>query len=190
MSLLLKILQFLPEVTPPLQKKRSFKEKLKWTGITLILFFIMGLVPLFGLGQNALAQFEYLSIILGASFGSIISLGIGPIVTGSIVLQLLNGAGMLKFDLTNPDGRKKFQGVQKILSIFFVIFEASIYVFMGGLAPPAELVGTALFFQLELLLAFQLFLGGIIIMLMDEVISKYGFGSGISLFIAAGVSQG
>src|SRR3989338_5631684 len=189
MSLLLKILQFLPEVTPPLQKKRSFKEKLKWTGITLILFFIMGLVPLFGLGQNALAQFEYLSIILGASFGSIISLGIGPIVTGSIVLQLLNGAGMLKFDLTNPDGRKKFQGVQKILSIFFVIFEASIYVFMGGLAPPAELVGTALFFQLELLLAFQLFLGGIIIMLMDEVISKYGFGSGISLFIAAGVSQ-
>src|SRR3989338_6556739 len=189
MGILQSILGNLPEVASPTQKKLSFKEKLKWTSIILILFFGMGLVPLFGLGQNALAQFEYLSIILGASFGSIISLGIGPLVTSSIVLQLLNGSGMLKFDLTSPDGRKKFQGIQKILSVFFIIFEACIYVFMGGLAPAQELVGTSLYFQLELLLVFQLFLGGIIIMLMDEVISKWGFGSGISLFIAAGVSQ-
>ena len=189
MSILETILANLPEVEGPTQKKLSFKEKLKWTGIILVLFFVMGLIPLFGLGQNALAQFEYLSIILGASFGSIISLGIGPLVTSSIVLQLLNGSGMLKFDLTSPDGRKKFQGIQKILSVFFIIFEACIYVFMGGLAPAQELVGTSLYFQLELLLVFQLFLGGIIIMLMDEVISKWGFGSGISLFIAAGVSQ-
>ncbi|RME53078.1 hypothetical protein D6783_03045 [Candidatus Woesearchaeota archaeon] len=39
------------------------------------------------------------------------------------------------------------------------------------------------------MLVFQLTLGGLMIMFMDEVISKWGFGSGISLFIAAGVSQ-
>jgi len=105
MGILQSILGNLPEVASPTQKKLSFKEKLKWTSIILILFFGMGLVPLFGLGQNALAQFEYLSIILGASFGSVISLGIGPMVTSSIVLQLLNGSGMVKFDLTSPDGR-------------------------------------------------------------------------------------
>ena len=93
------LLTNLPEVAHPTQKKLSFKEKLKWTGITLVLFFILGLIPLFGLGQNALQRFELLSIILGASFGSIISLGIGPIVTSSIVLQLLNGSGLIKFDL-------------------------------------------------------------------------------------------
>ena len=147
------------------------------------------MVPLFGLGQNALQRFELLSVILGASFGSIISLGIGPIVTASIVLQLLNGSGILKFDLTSHDGRQTFQGVQKLAAVFFIIFEAGIYVFMSGLAPPAELAGTALYFQLELLLVFQLFLGGIIILFMDEVVSKWGFGSGVSLFIAAGVSQ-
>ncbi|MBS3127517.1 preprotein translocase subunit SecY [Candidatus Woesearchaeota archaeon] len=189
MGILQSILGNLPEVASPTQKKLSFKEKLKWTSIILILFFGMGLVPLFGLGQNALAQFEYLSIILGASFGSVISLGIGPMVTSSIVLQLLNGSGMVKFDLTSPDGRKKFQGIQKLLSVFFIIFESSIYVFMGGLAPAQELIGTALYFQMELLLIFQLFLGGMLIMFMDEVVSKWGFGSGISLFIAAGVSQ-
>ncbi len=60
---------------------------------------------------------------------------------------------------------------------------------MGGLAPPADLVGTALFAQLELFLVLQLILGGILIMFMDEVISKWGFGSGISLFIVANVAQ-
>ena len=60
---------------------------------------------------------------------------------------------------------------------------------MGGLAPPEAFMGTPLYFQLQMLLAFQLFLGGMLILFMDEVISKWGFGSGISLFIAAGVSQ-
>ena len=182
-------LKNLPEVTHPTQKKLSFKEKLKWTGIILVLFFILGLVPLFGLGQNALQRFELLSVILGASFGSIISLGIGPIVTASIVLQLLNGSGLVKFDLSSKEGKQRFTGIQKLLSIFFVIFESCIYVFMGGLAPPEAAAGTGLFFQLQLLLIFQLVLGGILIMFMDEVVSKWGFGSGISLFIVAGVAQ-
>ncbi len=183
------ILGSLPEVAPPSQKKLGFKEKLKWTLIMLVLFFVLSLVPLFGLGQNSLQQFEILSIILGASFGSLMSLGIGPIVTASIVLQLLNGSGLVKFDLQTHEGKKRFQGIQKLLAIFFIIFEGAIYVFMGGLAPPVELAGTTQFLQLELLLIFQLFLGGILVMFMDEVVSKWGFGSGISLFIVAGVSQ-
>ena len=189
MSFFKNLLYNLPEVKGPTQKRLSFKEKLKWTGIILVLFFILGMVPLFGLGQNALQRFELLSVILGASFGSIISLGIGPIVTASIVLQLLNGSGILKFDLTSTEGRKTFQGVQKISAVFFIIFEACIYVFMSGLAPPIELTGTAIYFQLELLLILQLILGGILILFMDEVVSKWGFGQGVSLFIAAGVSQ-
>ena len=172
----------------------------------LVLFFILGLIPLFGLGNNALQQFEYLSIILGAEFGSIMSLGIGPLVTASIVLQLLNGSGLVKFDLSSHEGKRNFQGIQKLLSIFFIIFEAAIYVFMGGLSPggyynPAtnEFLATAvtgavaltpaMILTLKLFLIFQLFVGGIIVMLMDEVVSKYGFGSGISLFIAAGVAK-
>ena len=183
------ILLNLPEVAGPTQKKLSFKEKLKWTGIILILFFVLGMIPLFGLGLNALQQFEYLSIILGAKFGSIISLGIGPIVTSSIVLQLLNGSGILKFDLHTHEGKRDFQGTQKLLAIFFIIFESIIYVYMGGLSPSPDLIGTTLYSQLQILLVFQIFLGGMMILFMDEVVSKWGFGSGTGLFIAAGVSQ-
>jgi len=176
----------LPEVKGPTQRRLPFNEKLKWTLIMLIAFYILSSIPLWGLGQNALSQFEYLSIILGAKFGSIMSLGIGPIVTASIVLQLLNGSGMIKFDTTTHEGRVFFQGLQKVLAIFFIIFEAMIYVFMGGLSPSSALAPGA-FRAMEFVLVGQLFLGGLMVLYMDEVINKWGFGSGISLFIAAGV---
>ena len=164
MGLYQRVISNLPEVVGPQQRRLSFKEKLKWTLIILFIFFVLGMIPLFGLGPNALEQFEYLSLILGAKFGSIISLGIGPIVTASIVLQLLNGSGIVKFDLTSHDGKRTFQGVQKLLAIFFVIFEAFIYVKMGGLAPASIYAGTALFSYLQLILIFQLSLGGLLIL--------------------------
>ena len=71
----------LPEVAGPLERKLPFNQKLKWTFVVLMLFFTLGLIPLYGLGANSLSQFTFLSIILGAEFGSLISLGIGPIVT-------------------------------------------------------------------------------------------------------------
>lgn len=206
MGLYTDIISNLPEIKGPTEAKLGFKQKIKWTMIILVLFFVLGLIPLFGLGNNALQQFEYLSIILGAEFGSLMSLGIGPIVTASIVLQLLNGSGLVKFDLNTHEGKKNFQGTQKLFSVFFIIFEAIIYVFMGGLSPGAfydpastqflaaavpgaiALTGTMIL-TLKLALIFQLFLGGLLVMFMDEVVSKWGFGSGISLFIAAGVSK-
>ena len=188
MSIIDTLSNLIPEVVKPTEKRLGFNEKIKWTSIILVLFFALGMIPLWGLTQNELQQFEFLSIILGASFGSLMSLGIGPLVTGSIVLQLLNGSGILSFDLTTPEGKKKFQSVQKVLGVFFIIFEASIYVIMGGLAPDPKLIGTLSFRLLQLSLIFQLFLGGFLVMLMDDVISKWGFGSGISLFIAAEVS--
>ncbi len=182
------ILNVLPEVVGPTQKRLGFKEKLKWSLIILVSFFILGLIPLYGLSDNALTQFEFLSIILGAKFGSIISLGIGPLVTASIVLQLLKGSGMINLDVTTEDGKKTYHGLQKILAIFFVLFEGIIYVYMGGLSPSTMLAPQA-YRMMQLGLVAQLFVGGILIMFMDEVISKWGFGSGISLFIAAGVAE-
>src|SRR3989338_9229807 len=98
MSVWKTILMNLPEVAGPTQKRLPFNEKLKWTLLILVIFYVLSMLPLFGLGQNALQQFEFLSIVLAADFGSLVSLGIGPIVTASIVLQLLNGSGIVKFD--------------------------------------------------------------------------------------------
>ena len=189
MGALKNIVMNLPEVAGPTQKRLPFKDKIKWTIITLVLFFILGSLSLFGLDPRSEFRFEQIQVILGARFGTIISLGIGPIVTASIVLQLLNGSGILKLDNKTPEGKAFYQGIQKLLAIAFIFFEAIIYVFMGGLSPdPVRFVG-AEFFQIQLILIFQLVLGGFLILFMDEVVQKWGIGSGISLFIAAGVSQ-
>lgn len=172
------LLTYLPEVKGPIEKKLGFNVKLKWTLIMLASYFVLANIPLYGLAANALSRFEYLSVILATEFGSVISLGIGPIVMASIVLQLLVGAKMLDIDLTQVEGKKLFQGLQKLLVVFFCIFEAVIYVMMGGLQADVGMTG---------MLILQIFLGGILIMFMDEVCSKWGFGSGVSMFIAAGV---
>lgn len=172
------LLTYLPEVKGHIEKKLDFNTKLKWTLIMLASYFVLANIPLYGLAANSLSRFEYLSIILATEFGSVISLGIGPIVMASIVLQLLVGAKLLDIDLSQAEGKKLFQGLQKLLVIFFCIFEATIYVAMGGLqAEPG----------FTFILILQIFMGGILIMFMDEVCSKWGFGSGVSMFIAAGV---
>jgi len=174
------ILKNLPEVKGPIEKKLGFNAKLKWTLIVLVAFFVMETIALYGLETNSLQRFEYLEIIMGTSFGSIISLGIGPIVMASIILQLLVGSKILDIDTSSPEGKKFFQGLQKLLVFFFIIFEAMIYVLMKGLAPVPGYAP---------LLILQLILGGLAILFMDEVCNKWGFGSGISLFIAAGVGR-
>jgi len=179
------IAQFLPEVTKP-SGRLPFKTRITWTLGMLVVFFILSVIPVWGVATSAAQYFQQLELLLGASFGSIITLGIGPIVTASIVLQLLNGAGFVKFDTSSETGRKDFATVQKLLAIFFIVFEAGIFVFLGGLAADPT---SSSFIALQLAIIFQLILGGFAIMLMDEVISKWGFGSGISLFIAAGVSK-
>jgi len=172
------LLKNLPEVKSPVEKKLSFNIKLKWTLIVLIGFFVMSNIALYGLANNALERFEYLAIIMGTSFGSIISLGIGPIVMASIILQLLVGSKILEIDTSTSEGKRFFGGLQKLLVFFFIIFEALVYVLMRGLEA---------FPGYTFIVILQLILGGIAILFMDEVCQKWGFGSGVSLFIAGGV---
>lgn len=172
------ILHNLPEVKSPVEKRVGFNIKLKWTLVILVGFFILSNVPLFGVTESALSRFEYLAILLGTSFGSIISLGIGPIVMSSIILQLLKGAQIIDIDTNTEEGRKYFQSLQKLLALLFVIFEAMVYVLMKGIAAAPGFAW---------LVIFQLCLGGLLIVFMDEVVQKWGFGSGVSLFIAAGI---
>src|SRR3989344_2222412 len=163
----------LPEVKKPVEKRLGFNTKLKWTIIILLGFFILANISLYGVSQGFLDRFEFLEVILGTDFGSIISLGIGPIVMASIILQLLVGSGILGIDTKTEEGKKLFQGLQKLGVLVFIVFEASVYVLMGGIQASPGFAGIVIV---------QLMLGGLTIMFMDEVCQKWGFGSGVSLF--------
>ncbi len=180
------ILHNLPEITSPVEKKLSFNVKLKWTLIVLVAFFILSNIFVFGLLKESYEHFKFIAVLTGSNFGSIVTLGIGPIVMASIILQLLVGSKILDIDVSNPEGKKYFQGLQKLLVLFFILFEAIIYVLMGALKAQ---IGTLFGIPFVYVLIFQLILGGIAVLFLDEICHKWGFGSGVSLFIAAGVGQ-
>ncbi len=174
------VFKVIPEVKSPVHTE-DFNEKLKWTALVLVLYYILTQIPLYGLAPGAIDSFAQLRAVMAGSFGSILTLGIGPIVTASIVLQLLVGSNLLELDLSSHKDKSQFQATQKVLSIVFTVFEAAVLVLTGNLVPIDN--------SYTGLLLLQLVIGAIVIIYLDEVVSKWGFGSGIGLFIAAGVCQ-
>ncbi|MDD1750319.1 MAG: preprotein translocase subunit SecY [Methanothrix sp.] len=168
-----------------------FKRKLSWTLAILLLYFILGNIPLFGLSKASIDIFSAYRAFFAGSFGSMMLLGIGPIVTASIVLQLLVGAQIIKLNLSDPRDQAIYQGTQKALVFIMVAVEGLPQVVGGYLLPDAGLASTLGVSMgiLSLLIFIQVFVGGSLIVYMDEVVSKWGVGSGVGLFIVAGISQ-
>ena len=189
----------LPAVKRP-EGHVHFRTKLLWVILMLVFYFVMTNVYLYGLDQeNVIDLFGPYRAILAGAQGSLMHLGIGPIVTASIIMQLFVGAKIIKLDLTNDEDKAVYQGTQKFLVIVMILVEAVPQVF-GYLVPSDALitgmdsvVGATGAFSGEniarLIIIIQLFVGSYLVFLMDEVVSKWGIGSGISLFIAAGVAQ-
>ncbi|MGB1698041.1 MAG: preprotein translocase subunit SecY [Thermoplasmatota archaeon] len=176
-----------PAITKP-EGHVSFKTKLAWTTGALLLYFALANITLFGVSEQRLDVFENFRAILAGASGTIMHLGIGPIVTGSIVMQLFTGAKIINLDLGKAEDKAIYQGAQKILVIVFILIESIPQVF-GFLEPDATLIGQIGSAGARTVIIAQLALGALIVFLLDELISKWGIGSGISLFIAAGVSQ-
>ncbi len=185
MSFYRNLLMNLPEVTSPSQKL-TLKKRMTWTLGMLVLFLFLASIPLFGVDGSQAEYFKTLELLLGAKIGFLLTLGIGPIVTASIVLQLLKGSGILKFDLTTEDGKFVYSGTHKLLTFAFIIIEAIVFVAFGAVQATVGTYGGIPFSYIVML---QLGLGGFIVLYMDEIVKKWGFGSGVSLFIAAGIGQ-
>ncbi|MBN1324265.1 MAG: preprotein translocase subunit SecY [Methanotrichaceae archaeon] len=168
-----------------------FKRKIGWTLGILLLYFALSNVPLFGLSKTSIDLFGMYRAFFAGSFGSLVLLGIGPIVTASIVLQLLVGAEIIHLNLRDPRDQAVFQGTQKALVFVMIAVEALPQVTGGYLRPDsgvASLLGISLG-MMSLIIFLQVCMGGVLILYMDEVVSKWGIGSGVGLFIVAGVSQ-
>ena len=169
-----------------------FKNKLMWTIAVLILYFVLTNIPVWGLAPTSQDVFLYWRALLAGASGSIVHLGIGPIVTASIVLQLLKGADILQIDTSETRGQVMYMGLQKILIMVMIVVEA-LPNLIGGFMRPDPVIAATFFggnmFAVSLLIFIQICIGGFIIFMLDEVVTKWGVGSGVGLFIIAGISQ-
>ena len=173
---------YLPQVPKP-KRKISLQQKLLWCGACVFIYMVMGQTPLFGATAPEFDFLAFARVIFASQQGSLVELGIGPIVTAGLLMQLLRGSDILKFDFKRPEERGIFQTATKMLTYFVIVIESAVYgwaVYGPGISEPHVLA----------ILVGQLMAASIFVVFMDELIQKgWGLGSGISLFIAAGVSQ-
>ena len=161
------ILKRLPAVERP-KGHVHFRTKMMWTIVVLLLYFVLCNVPLFGLSPESVDMFEQYRAFMAGASGSIVMLGIGPIVTASIILQLLVGAEVIKLDLGDPRDQAIFQGAQKLL-VFVMIVVETIPQMMGGFVEADEELALTLGISptaLMWILFLQICLGGVLLLFL------------------------
>lgn len=176
---------FIPEVIAP-ERKVAFPQRVMWTGVTLLIFLVMSEIPLYGIvSSDSSDPLFWLRMMLASNRGTLMELGISPIVSAGMVFQLLQGTKLISVDMSKKEDREQFQTAQKLFAILLAIGQATVYVLTGMYGPTASL-GLAVC----LLLIVQLVFASIIVILLDELLQKgYGLGSGISLFTATNVCE-
>jgi protein transport protein SEC61 subunit alpha len=175
----------LPEVSTP-DRRVPFREKVLWTAISLFVFLVCCQIPLYGIMTSKSADpFYWMRVILASNRGTLMELGISPIVTSGMVMQLLAGAKIIEVDQSLKEDRVLFSGAQKLFGMLITLGEAVAYVVSGMYGDVKDLgAGNAI------LIIMQLFFAGIIVIVLDELLQKgYGLGSGISLFIAVNICE-
>jgi len=176
---------FIPEISQP-ERKIQFKEKILWTAVTLFIFLVCCQIPLFGIMSSDSADpFYWVRVIMASNRGTLMELGISPIVTSGMIMQLLAGTKIIDVDQGLKDDRALFNGAQKLFGMVITGAQAVVYVMTGMYGEPSELGA-----GICLLIIIQLFCAGLIVLLLDELLQKgYGLGSGISLFIATNICE-
>merc|ERR1711920_580012 len=138
-----------------------------------------------GARNKSADPFYWMRVILASNRGTLMELGISPIVTSGMVMQLLAGSKIIDVDQSLKEDRALFGGAQKLVGLVITIGEAVAYVISGMYGDVKDLgAGNAI------LLILQLFFAGVIVLTLDELLQKgYGLGSGISLFIATNICE-
>ena len=176
---------FLIEVVAP-QRKVPYNQKIIWTAVSLLIFLILGQIPLYGIVSSETSDPLYwLRAMLASNRGTLMELGVSPIITSSMIFQFLQGTQLLTIQMDNKQDRELYQIAQKVCAIILTFGQALVVVLSGNYGKPSD-IGIAI----SLLLIFQLMFASFIVLLLDELLSKgYGLGSGISLFTATNVAE-
>ncbi len=117
---------YIPQVPKP-KKKIPLPQKLLWTVGCLVIYLVMSQTPLFNATTPEFDFLAFARVIFASQQGSLTELGIGPIVTGGLLMQLLRGSDILKFDFKRPEERGVFQTATKIVTYIVVVAESVVY---------------------------------------------------------------
>ena len=182
------------------------KIKLIWTDTTLrkrvlfvffalIVFRLLSAIPIPGIDTAELNRFlsnnqffGILNIFSGGGLSnlSIIMLGVGPYITGSIIMQLLTiMVPALKriYHEEGEAGRKRFSQYSRLLTVPLAAIQG--FSLLAILEQQNILFNLTAFDRITNL--FIVIAGSVLIMWIGELVSEFGIGNGVSLIIFAGI---
>lgn len=164
----------------------------------LVIFRLLAAVPIPGVDQTVLQQFfannEYLGLLNifsggGLSNLSIVMLGVGPFITGSIIMQLMTVMSPKMKSLYTEEGeagRAKFTQYSRMLSLPLAILQG--FGFLTLLESQGVIQHLSVFdFALNVVLVVA---GATLLMWIGELVTEYGIGNGVSMIIFAGILSG
>jgi len=161
----------------------------------LAIFRVLASIPIPGVDQAALARFfggsqffGLLNVFSGGGLSnlSIVMLGVGPYITGSIIMQLVTMMSpRLKamYQEEGEAGRKKFSQYGRLLSIPLALLQAVAFIF---LLQKQGVVGNLGTYSLAINVIIVT-TGSVLLMWLGELITEFGIGNGVSLMIFSGI---
>ena len=170
------VISIIPEVRKP-DHELSFERKVLLTVGVLVLYYLLTITALIGVYIGETETFGFMRTITASSYASLAELGILPLLIAGLIMYTLTGLKVIKIDVDNQSDRLLYNGTMKILALIITIVGGILVILSGHF-------GHDLNFADQILIFPQLFIGGVIIIYLDEIIRKgWGYGSGISLFI-------
>lgn len=180
------VISVIPEVEAPATTVTQDSKQI-WTAIVILVYLLCCQIPLYGIVKTTDSDpFYWMRVILASNRGSLMELGISPLVTSSMIMQLLAGAKLIKVDQNVREDKELFDGAQKLIGILIAFGQAFAYTW-SGMYGPLEAIGGVN----AILIVLQLTVASIITILLDDMMTKgYGMGnSGTSLFIAINMAE-
>ena len=179
-------------------KIKDLRKKILFVLMIFVFFRIAANIPVPGIDTERLSQFfannqlfGLLNIFTGGAMSnlSIVMLGLGPYITGTIIMQLLTMIFPQLEALYKEEGdkgRQKFNQYGRILTVPLAIMQSyAMLTLLSRQGVLDVLSGFQLFVSISVITAGSLFL-----MWLGELISEKGIGNGVSLLIFAGIVSG
>jgi preprotein translocase subunit SecY len=176
---------------------KILRKRIFFTLVVLVLFRVLAAIPISGVDHAKLAQFfgnnQFLGLLNifsggGLSQLSIVMLGVGPYITGSIIMQLLTIMSPKLKEMYQEEGeagRRKFAQYGRLLTIPLAILQSFSFIKILQSQQTQILPHLSAFAMTVDILIITA--GSVLLMWLGELISEYGIGNGVSLIIFAGI---
>jgi preprotein translocase subunit SecY len=161
----------------------------------LIVFRLLSAIPIPGVDILKLQTFinnnQFLGVLNifsggGLSTLSIIMLGVGPYITGSIIMQLLTMMSPRLKAMYQEDGeigRKKFNQISRLITVPLALVQGlALLSFLGKQGILGDMSIFGMITNISVVVA-----GSMLIMWIGELMSEFGIGNGVSIIIFAGI---